>query len=164
MSQIVDISPGNLDSRLCFIQPKKIKSVTVSDVCLPICHEVMGPDAMLSFKPAFPISSFTFIKRVFSSSSISVIMVVSSAYLRLLKFHPEILIHTCASSSLAFHMMNCAYKLNKCGDILPWCTPFPTLNQSVVPCLILICFLTCIQVSQETGKVVWYSYLFKNFP
>ena len=26
------------------------------------------------------------------------------------------------------------------------------------------CFLTCIQISQETGNVVWYSYLFKNFP
>ena len=26
------------------------------------------------------------------------------------------------------------------------------------------CFLTCIQVSQEVGKVVWYSYLFKDFP
>ena len=26
------------------------------------------------------------------------------------------------------------------------------------------CFLTHIQVSQETGKVVWYSHLFKNFP
>jgi len=26
------------------------------------------------------------------------------------------------------------------------------------------CFLTCIQVSQETGGVVWYSHLFKNFP
>ena len=26
------------------------------------------------------------------------------------------------------------------------------------------CFLTCIQVSQETGKVVWYSHLFKNIP
>ena len=26
------------------------------------------------------------------------------------------------------------------------------------------CFLTCIQVSQETGKVVWYSDFFKNFP
>ena len=25
-------------------------------------------------------------------------------------------------------------------------------------------FLTCTQVSQETGRVVWYSYLFKNFP
>ena len=26
------------------------------------------------------------------------------------------------------------------------------------------CFLTCIQTSQEAGKVVWYSHLFKNFP
>ena len=25
-------------------------------------------------------------------------------------------------------------------------------------------FLTCVQISQEAGKVVWYSYLFKNFP
>ena len=26
------------------------------------------------------------------------------------------------------------------------------------------CFLTCIQISQEAGQVVWYSYLLKNFP
>ena len=26
------------------------------------------------------------------------------------------------------------------------------------------CFLTCIQVSQEAGQLVWYSHLFKNFP
>ena len=26
------------------------------------------------------------------------------------------------------------------------------------------CFLTCIQISQEAGKVVWYSHLFLNFP
>ena len=26
------------------------------------------------------------------------------------------------------------------------------------------CFLTCIQISQETGQVVWYSHLLKNFP
>ena len=26
------------------------------------------------------------------------------------------------------------------------------------------CFLTCIQISQEAGKVIWYSHLFKNFP
>ena len=40
----------------------------------------------------------------------------------------------------------------------------PIWNQSVVPCLVLICFLTCIQVSQEAGQVVWYSHLFQNFP
>ena len=26
------------------------------------------------------------------------------------------------------------------------------------------CFLSCLQVSQETGKVVWYSHLLKNYP
>ena len=26
------------------------------------------------------------------------------------------------------------------------------------------CFLTCIQISQEAGQVVWYSHLFQNFP
>ena len=26
------------------------------------------------------------------------------------------------------------------------------------------CFLTCIQISQEAGQVIWYSHLFKNFP
>ena len=54
---------------------------------LSICHEMMGPDAillvlqMLSFKPAFSLSSFTFIRRFFSSPSLSTIRVVSSAYL-----------------------------------------------------------------------------------
>ena len=62
-----------------------------------ICHEVMGPDAMiffwtLSFKPTFSLSSFTFIKRLFSFSSLSAVRVVSSAYLRLLKLLLAILI------------------------------------------------------------------------
>ena len=28
----------------------------------------------------------------------------------------------------------------------------------------ICCFLTCIQISQEVGQVVWYSHLLKNFP
>ena len=32
------------------------------------------------------------------------------------------------------------------------------------PLPLLCCFLTCIQVSQEAGQVVWYSHLFQNFP
>jgi len=69
-----------------------------------------GPDAMIflwmvNFKPTFPLSSFTFIKRVFSSSSLSALRVVSSAYLRLLIFLLAILIPACASSSPAFLMM-----------------------------------------------------------
>ena len=111
--------------------------------CFPICHDVVGPDAMilvfwmLSFKPTFSLSYFTFIKRLFSSS-LSAIRVVSSAYLRLLIFLPAILIPACASSSPVFHMMYSAYKLNKQGDNKqPWHIPFPIWNQSIVPCLVL---------------------------
>ena len=120
-----------LPSAVIFEAPK-IKSATVSTVSPSICHEVMGPDAMilvfwmLSFKPTFSLYSFTFIKRLFSSSSLSAIRVVSSAYLRFLIFLPAILIPACASSSPAFLVMYSAYKLNKQGDnIQPWCIPFP---------------------------------------
>ena len=88
----------------------------------------------MSFKPTFSLSSFTFIKKLFSSSSLSAIRVVSSAYLRLI-FLPAILIPACAFSSPAFLMMYPAYKLNKQGDnIQPWRTPFLTWTQSLVPC------------------------------
>ena len=90
------------------------------------------------YKPAFSLSSFTFIKRLFSSSSLSAIRVVSFVYLRLLIFLPAILISAYASSSLVFHLMYYAYNLIKQGDnIQPWRTPFPIWNQSVVPYLVL---------------------------
>ena len=72
------------------LEPKKIKSVTISIVSPSICHGVTRPGVvilvlrLLSFKPAFSLSSFTFIKRLLSSSLLSAIRVVSSAYLRLL--------------------------------------------------------------------------------
>ena len=63
-------------------------------------------------------------QEAFSSSSLSAIRVVSSAYLRLLIFLLAILIPACASSSPAFPMMYCAYNLNRQGDNMqPWCTP-----------------------------------------
>ena len=92
----------------------------------------------VEFKPTFSPSCFTFLKWLFSSSSLSSIRVVSSANLRLLVFLPAILIPAGASSSLAFFMMYSAYKLNKQGDNLQtWCTPFPIWNQSVVSCSVL---------------------------
>ena len=90
---------------------------------------------MLSFKSAFSLSSFTFIERIFSSSSLSVIRVVSSVYMRLLIFLLAILIPACASFSLAFCMMCSAFYLNNQSDsTYPWHTPFPIWNQSIVPC------------------------------
>ena len=126
------------------LEPKKIKSVTISIVSPSICHGVTRPGVvilvlrLLSFKPAFSLSSFTFIKRLLSSSSLSAVRMVSSAYLKLLIFLPAILISACASSSPACCVMYSAYKLNKQGDnIQPWYTPFPIWNQSIVPCLVL---------------------------
>ena len=113
------------------------RSVTVSTVSPSIWPEVMGLDAMifvfwmLSFKPAFSLSSFTLVKRLFISSSLPAIRVVSSAYPRLLIFFPAILIPAYASSSPAFHMMCSAYKLNRQSD-------------NIQPCSSNHCFLTCI--------------------
>ena len=80
--------------------------------CFPIfSHEVMGPDAMifvfwmLSFKPDFALSSFTFIKRLCGFSLLDARRVVSSVYLRLLIFLLKNLIPACASSSPAFLRM-----------------------------------------------------------
>ena len=121
---------------------------------------------MLSFKPTFSLPSFSFLRRFFSYPSLSAIRVVLSGYLKLLIFLLTILIPACFSSPPAFLMMYSAYKLNNQGDnIQLWHTPFPIWNQSFVPMSSSnCCFLTCIQVSQEAGKVVWYSHLIKNIP
>ena len=67
-------------------------------------------------------------------SLLSAIWVLSPSYLRLL----AILIPACASFSLVFYMLYPVYKLNKQDDnIRLWYTPFPILNQSVVPCTVL---------------------------
>ena len=97
------------------------------------CHDLHFLNGEV--KPDFSFSSFTFIKRLFSSSSLSAMRVVSSAYLRLLIFLPEFLIPVCASSSWTFLMMYSAYELSNQGDNLqPWHTPFLIWNQPFVLC------------------------------
>ena len=94
------------------LEPTKIKSVTLSTFAPSSRREMMGPDAMilvfgflfflmLSFKPAVSLSSFTLIKRLFSSPSLSNFRIISSAYLRWLIFLLAVLIPACNSSSLA---------------------------------------------------------------
>ena len=91
---------------------------------------------------------------------------VSSAYLRLLRFLSAILTPACNSSSSAFHMIYSAYKLNKQGDNKQPChTLSSILKQSAVLCLVLtVASWPPIKVSQEVGKMVCCSHLFKNFP
>ena len=74
---------------------------------------------------------------LFSSSLLSAIRVVSSAYMRLLIFLPAILIPACVSSSPVFLMMYSAYKLNKQGDSI----------QSVVPCPVLTDYANLINMT-----------------
>ena len=63
-------------------------------------------------------------------------------------------------------MMYSAYKLNKQGDnIQP--DVLLSLFGGTVYCSMTssnCCFLTCVQIFQEAGQVVWYSHLFQNFP
>ena len=167
------------------LEPKKVKSDTVSPVSPSISHEVMGPDAMifvfwmLSFNPTFSLSTFTFIKRIFSSSLLSAIRVVSSAYLRLLIFLPAILIPACASSSPAFcsvmsnswsphglqhtrlpcpSLTSRAYS-NSCPSSR-WC--YPTISSSVIP------FSSCLQSFPASGSFpvshYWKTLLVMFFP
>ena len=152
------------------LEPPKMKSDPVSTISPSISHELMGPDAMisvfwmLSFKPTFSLSYCIFITRIFSSSSLTAIRVVSSTYLRLLIFLLAVLISACPSSSPVFLMMFSAYKsrgwqhtalMYSFSYLEAVCCSMSSSN---------CCFLISIQVSQEAGQVVWYAHLFQNFP
>ena len=91
-------------------------------------HEVMGPDAMilvfwmLSFKPAFSLSSFTFLKWLLSSSLLSALewyhLHIWGCWYFSQQSWFKLVIHP------ALHLYS-AYKLNKQGDnIQPWHTSF----------------------------------------
>ena len=113
--------------------------------CLPwsggtSCHKLIGLNAMilvfgmLSFKLAFSLSYFTLIRRLFSSSSFSAIRMVSPAYLMLSIFLQQSWFQLLIHSAWDFAWLYSAYKLNKVGDnVQPCYTPFPILNQSIVP-------------------------------
>ena len=61
--------------------------------------------------------------------------------------------------------MYSASKLNKQGDNMqPSLTPVQFWTSQSFHVSSNYCFLTCIQISQEAGQVVWYPHLFKNFP
>ena len=115
---------------------------------------------IFSFKPALSLCSFTLIKRLFSFSSLFAIRVVSFAYLRLLIF-------LCLSwFQFVTHPARHFSWYAQCIDLT---------NRETTDSLVILlsqswtiqgsncCFLS-IQVSQETGKMVWYSYVFKTFP
>ena len=119
------------------LEPRKIKSATVSP---SIYHEVMGQHAMilvfwmLSIKPTFSLSSFPFIKRLFSSSSVfcfkgGVICISEVIGISPINLDSSLwFIQLCIS-----HDVLCV-EVKESDNIQPCHTPFPILNQSVVPC------------------------------
>ena len=119
------------------------------------CHDLSF--LIFSLKPVPSLSSFTLIKWLFSFFLLSAIRGMSSTYLWLLMFLLLILILVCNSSRPECLMTCSAYRLNKQGDNRQPClTPFSILSQSVVPYRVLaVAFLTHIQVSQKTIKMVW---------
>ena len=108
----------------------------------------------------FLLSSSTFIKRLFTSSLLSAIKVISSSYLRLLIFLPAILIPVYASSNLAFHMMYSAYKLNKQGDNIQDCSNYWNQHRIGARNALFIsqhCFslLVCLPKTQRLRTGLW---------
>ena len=145
------------------LEAPKIKSVSLSTFSPSICHEVMGPDAMilvfwrLSFNPTFSLSSRGSLVLLHFLPQDGVIFISE-----VIDVSNRKLVPACSLSSPTFLMMHSASKLNKqSGNIQPWCTPFPIWNQSLVPCPVLT-VLICIKISQKTGQVVWYSHLLKS--
>ena len=116
------------------LETRKINSVTASTFFLSICHEVMGPDAiifvfwMLSFKSAFLLCSFIFINRRFSSFSLSVIYSGIICISEVVDISPSNLDSSLWSIQLSIlHDVLC----------LTCHTPFTIFNQSIVSCPIL---------------------------
>ena len=113
------------------LEPKKIKSVAFPTFSLSVYNEVMRPDAMilvfwmLSFKTAFSFSSFT-IKKLFSSSSLFAIRMVSSACLRMLIFLLAVLIPACDSSSFRLQFTSVQFSRSVVSDSLQPHEPQPT--------------------------------------
>ena len=111
------------------LEAKKIKSATVSTFPPSICHEVMGLDVMslvfwmLSFKPAFSLSSFTLIKRLFSSFTLSAFQFSHSVMSNSLR--PHELQHArppCLSPTPGVHSNSC--------PLSRWC--YPAISSSVI--------------------------------
>ena len=133
---------------------------------------------MLSFKPTLSVFSFTFTKRLFSSSLLSSIRVVSSAYLRLLLFVPAILIPACASSSPKnvsfFHKTESKHFISinsNCRMVAKHCFPLfssqpqdrivlKSLIYKIKKVSVELCLCTFLTVWQWKGHLIFCIFLF----
>ena len=116
------------------LESKKIKSVTVSIISPSICHDVMGSDAMIL---------------VFWMLSCK-----STCSLCFFSFIKRLL----SSSSLSAIKV-AGWQYTALNYSFPGLEPICS-SMSGTKC----CLFICIQISQEAGKVIWYSHIFENFP
>ena len=150
------------------LEPKKIKSVTVST--FPHLFAMKWWDQMpwswffwmLSFKSVFSFSSLILIKRLYFLCTfchwgggvicISEVVDISRSNLdsSLWFIQPNISHDVLCISRWQYSAFSYSFP-----NFEPFCCCMSSSN---------CCFLTYIQISQEAGKVVWYSHLFKNFP
>ena len=132
---------------------------------------------MLNLKPAFSLSAFTFIKRLFSSSSLYTTR--KCYYLHIWGYWKWCYLHIWGywyfSQQSWFQLvLHPAWHFTWCTLHTSWISrgqdtalmySFPNLES--VHCSMSgsnCCFLTCIQIPQEAGQVVWHSHLLKSFP
>ena len=126
------------------LEPQNRKSVTASTISPSICHEVMGPDAMifvfytLNFKPLFhsplsPSSRGSLVPLCFLPLEWYRLHIWSCLYFPGQSWFLHVLHPAQQFVGCTLHV-----KLNRQGDnIQPWNTSSPIMNQSVVLCLVL---------------------------
>ena len=115
------LCPTLSDSMNCSMPGFSVLYINQTLLKFMLFESVMLSNHLILCHPLFLLSSI-FLR-------IRIIRVVSSAYLRLLIFLLEILIQACDSSSVTFHMMYSAYKLNKQGDNIQYFSyTFPNLE------------------------------------
>ena len=141
------------------MEPRMLKSDTVSSFSSSICHGVIGLVALILVFCQLFLSPLSASSRDSSSSSLSAMewyhMHLWSCYF---SWH---LSSSQYSPSLAFCMYS-AYKLNKQGDnILPCRTAVPILNQNIVPWLVLT--ITSWPAYRFLWRLVGWFGFFKNF-
>ena len=146
------------------LEPRKIKSVIVS---LSICHEIMGLDAMIfNFKTAFSLSSLTFIKRLFSSSLLSDISVVSSAYLRLKRRLADFKCSTGVHLFLASNLIGCVSGSFQVGtqELIYVLWQWSSLNsqRTESPVLKTLWTLTCVYIYLTVHSYSLVSFVIKK--
>ena len=124
-----------------------------------VCHDLSFLN--VEFKQAFSLSSFTSSRSPLVPLCFLPLKWYHMHYLRLLIFLPAMLIPAYASLSPAFHIFNFRWVKYARWHYTALMYCFPNLES--VCCSMSgsdCCFLTCIQLSQEAGHVVWYSRLF----